>query len=235
MGVGAGYVEFEFETLGVKRKQRPSLMEEGVKLIRQAWDSGKIGFQGERWQFADLPFSPQPERRIPIIFGANAPAAVRRAVRLGDGFVTGSSANGLDSVREQYAVLTDEMKVQGKTHAEFPYTFSTWLYLADTKEEAWKATQAGIAYQLNRYADWGTDRDLPRPAALKPEDVKRENFPFVGTPEEVAQAMVGLYKDIPYDHFCFWSRTPGLNTKQVRANHERFQSEVVPLVLKALK
>ena len=230
LGVGAGYVEFEFEALGVNRKQRPSLMEEGVKIIRQAWDQGKIGFQGERWQFPDLPFSPQPERHIPILFGANAPSALRRAVRLGDGFVAGSSAAGLAAVREQYQVLSEEMKVQGKTAESFPYTLSTWMHLGDS---AWDEVAPGIAYQLNRYADWGTDRDQPRPAVLSANDLKRENFPFVGRPEAVAQAMVELHRDVPFAHFCYWGRTPGLNTAQVRKNQERFISEVVPLVAKA--
>ncbi|MBN9416938.1 MAG: LLM class flavin-dependent oxidoreductase [Candidatus Eremiobacteraeota bacterium] len=234
LGVGAGYVEFEFEALGVNRKQRPSLMEEGVKIIRQAWDRGNIGFQGERWQLPELPFSPQPERHIPILFGANAPSALRRAVRLGDGFVTGSSAAGLKAVREQYAVLQDEMQAQGKTPETFPYTFSTWMHLGDSSEAAWNEVAEGVAYQLNRYADWGTDRDQPRPKKLTAKDLQRENFPFIGHPEEVAQAMVDLHKDIPYVHFCYWGRTPGLNTRQVLKNQERFQSQVVPPVQKAL-
>lgn len=54
LGVGAGYVQFEFET-GVERTHRPSSMEEGVKIIRRAWDEGRIGFSGQRWQFPDLP------------------------------------------------------------------------------------------------------------------------------------------------------------------------------------
>lgn len=234
LGIGAGYVEFEFEALGVQRKQRPSLLEEGVKIIRQAWDQGKIGFQGERWQLPDLPFSPQPERHIPILFGANAPAALRRAVRLGDGFVTGSSAAGLKAVYAQYAVLKEEMKAHGKTPETFPYTFSTWMHLGDSAESAWNEVADGIAYQLNRYADWGTDRDQPRPKVLSAQDLQRENFPFVGHPEQVAQAMVELHREIPYVHFCYWGRTPGLNTIQVRKNQQRFQSEVVPLVNSAL-
>jgi hypothetical protein len=40
---------------------------------------------------------------------------------------------------------------------------------------------------------------------------------------------------VPYQQVCFWARLPGLNTHQVRRNLERFQSEVVPLVRKALQ
>jgi hypothetical protein len=51
----------------------------------------------------------------------------------------------------------------------------------------------------------------------------------------VAENLVELYRDVPYQQVCFWARLPGLNTQQVRRNLERFQSEVVPLVSKALQ
>ena len=233
LGVGAGYVQFEFETLGVERKHRPSSMEEGVKIIRRAWDEGRIGCSGQRWQLPDLPFSPQPERRIPIYFGGNAPTALRRAVRLGDGFVAGNPAN-LAAVRKQYAALAEAMKAEGKTSESFPFVLSTSVYLGDTPEQAWKDVAPGIAYQMNRYADWGTDRELPRPKPLTAEDLRPESFSWIGTPETVAENLVELYRDVPYQQVCFWARLPGLNTHQVRRNLERFQSEVVPLVSKAL-
>jgi alkanesulfonate monooxygenase SsuD/methylene tetrahydromethanopterin reductase-like flavin-dependent oxidoreductase (luciferase family) len=234
LGVGAGYVQFEFETLGVERAQRPSLMEEGVKVIRRAWDEGRIGFSGKRWQFSDLPFSPRPERRIPIYFGANAPSALTRAVRLGDGFVSGNPTN-LGMVRKQYAALAEAMKTGGKTPESFPYVLSTSLYLGDTPEQAWQDVAPGIAYQLSRYIDWGTDRESPRPKPLKAADLQPENFSWIGTPQQVAENLVELYRDVPYQQVCFWARLPGLSTAQVRRNLERFQTEVVPLVEKALQ
>jgi alkanesulfonate monooxygenase SsuD/methylene tetrahydromethanopterin reductase-like flavin-dependent oxidoreductase (luciferase family) len=65
LGVGQGYVQHEFETLGFDRKQRPSLFEEGIEVIRRAWEEGRIGYEGKRWRFDDLPFEPRPERPTP--------------------------------------------------------------------------------------------------------------------------------------------------------------------------
>ena len=50
-----------------------------------------------------------------------------------------------------------------------------------------------IAYQRTRYAEWGTDRDRPRPAPIREEDLPWERY-LVGTPEEVVEALIELYR-----------------------------------------
>src|SRR3712207_5495169 len=55
LGVGQGYVQHEFETLGFDRKFRPSLFEEGIEVIRQAWEEGHVGYEGRRWQIGRAP------------------------------------------------------------------------------------------------------------------------------------------------------------------------------------
>jgi probable F420-dependent oxidoreductase len=233
LGVGAGYVQFEFEAFGVERTHRPSLMEEGVRVIRQAWDEGRIGFAGRRWRFPDLPFGPRPERRIPIYLAGNAPPALRRAVELGDGFLAGNPTS-IRQVKAQYAVLADAMTERGKTPESFPYVLSTTLYVGDTPEQAWKDVAPGIAYQTSRYAEWGTDRESPRPQPQRADALDRKRYDFVGSAEQVAESLVALHRDVPYQQVCFWARLPGLTTQQARRNLERFQSQVVPRVRAAL-
>ncbi len=46
LGVGQGYVQHEFEALGFNRKNRPSLFEEGVEVVRRAWERGASGTRG---------------------------------------------------------------------------------------------------------------------------------------------------------------------------------------------
>src|SRR5919199_2432955 len=63
---GQGYGQHEFEVLGFDRKYRPSLFEEGIEIIRQAWEEGRIGYEGKRWRFDDLQFGPRPNGKVPI-------------------------------------------------------------------------------------------------------------------------------------------------------------------------
>lgn len=219
LGVGGGYVDFEFQALGVNRKFRPSLLEEGVQIMRQCWEKGRIGFQGKRWSFPDLPFTPRPHQKIPIFFGANSRAGIERAVEIGDGFLT-AAGGSLDGVREHYEMV--KAKAGGK---HFPFYVSAWCYLHEDADQAWKEAEPCINYQMSRYMDWGTDRDQPRP---QPFQARRENYPLVGSPDQVARAVQELYERVPFDHFCFWGRLPGIGHKQALASAELFARHVAP-------
>jgi alkanesulfonate monooxygenase SsuD/methylene tetrahydromethanopterin reductase-like flavin-dependent oxidoreductase (luciferase family) len=231
LGVGQGYVQHEFEVLGFNRKYRPSLFEEGVEIIRRAWEKGRIGYEGKRWRFEDLPFEPRPERRPPIYIGAFADPAIDRAARMADGFL--ASAGGGEFVKT-YRKVQEALARNGRADEGFPYIASGVAYVHEDSEQAQSDVAPAIVYQRSRYAQWGTDRGKPKPEPIRPEDLPWERY-LVGTPDEVAEGLIRLYEDAPYDHFCFWARLPGITHEQALANMRLFASEVVPRVRDAVK
>src|SRR2546430_12227246 len=67
---------------------------EGLRLMKACWTEPRITFSGRFWQLDDAAMEPKPFQKPhpPLWIGGNHPAAVRRAVRYGDGFfVAGSS------------------------------------------------------------------------------------------------------------------------------------------------
>jgi len=226
LGVGQGYVQHEFETLGFNRKHRPSLFEEGVEVIRQAWEEGHIGYEGRRWRFEDLPFGPRPSRKIPIYIGAFAEPAIERAARVADGFL--ASAGG-GAFAKTYQTLQEALARHGRVGEDFPYIASVTLYVHEDAERARAEVASAISYQRSRYAEWGTDRGEPRPQPIRPEDLPWERY-LVGDPDGVAEGLVQLYQEAPYDHLCFWGRIPGLTHEQALRSIRLFASEVAPKV-----
>ena len=91
-----------------------------------------------------------------------------------------------------------------------------------------------IAYQRIRYTKWGPDRDKPNPEPISSEDLPWERY-LVGTPDEVAQGLISLHGEAPYDHFCFWARLPGLTHEQALESMRLFASEVAPRVREAVE
>jgi probable F420-dependent oxidoreductase len=226
LGVGQGYVQHEFEALGFDRKYRPSLLEEGVEVIKHAWEEGSTGYEGKRWRFDDLPFEPRPEKRPPIYVGAFADPAIDRAVRLADGFL---ASTGGGSLADTYRRVRETLARHGRDDEDFPIVASGVVYVHEDPERALADVAPAISYQRSRYAEWGTDRDRPRPEPIRPEDLPWERY-LVGSPDEVAEGLIRLHQEAPYDHYCFWGRLPGITHEQALANARLFASEVMPKV-----
>ena len=226
LGVGQGYVQHEFEALGFDRKYRPSLLEEGIEVIKHAWEEGRTGYEGKRWRFDDLPFEPRPEKRPPIYVGAFADPAIDRAVRLADGFL---ASTGGGALADTYRRVREALARHGRDDEDFPIVASGVVYVHEDPERALADVAPAISYQRSRYAEWGTDRDRPTPEPIRPEDLPWERY-LVGSPDEVAEGLIRLHQEAPYDHYCFWGRLPGITHEQALANARLFASEVMPKV-----
>ena len=85
-GAAAGWLEAEFEALGVPFSERGSRTDEALDVLRACWEQDPVNFEGPRVRLNDLRVRPQPGRRIPIWIGGASDAALRRAVRAGDGW-----------------------------------------------------------------------------------------------------------------------------------------------------
>jgi alkanesulfonate monooxygenase SsuD/methylene tetrahydromethanopterin reductase-like flavin-dependent oxidoreductase (luciferase family) len=64
---------------------------------------------------------------------------------------------------------------------------------------------------------------------ISPTRLRREDF-LVGTPEEVAERLIALHHQTPYDHFAFWGRLPGFSHEEALRSIGLFASDVAPTV-----
>lgn len=87
LGVGAGWMREEFEALGADYEHRGGVTDEWIRIFRTLWTEPEPSFEGRFYRFAPLKFEPKPVRgSIPIWVGGHTDPALRRAVRLGDGW-----------------------------------------------------------------------------------------------------------------------------------------------------
>lgn len=89
LGFGTGHVKPEFRILGADWERRGRMTDETLAAIAAAWEATPASFEGEILRFRDVVVAPRPARRPrpPLWVGGNSDAAVRRAARLGDGWV----------------------------------------------------------------------------------------------------------------------------------------------------
>jgi len=87
LGVGLGWNEVEYEALGKDFTDRGRRLSEQVTLLRRLWTERVVTFRGRYESVTAAGLAPLPvQRPIPIWFGANEPAALRRAGRPADGW-----------------------------------------------------------------------------------------------------------------------------------------------------
>ncbi|MDH4077760.1 MAG: LLM class flavin-dependent oxidoreductase, partial [Acidimicrobiia bacterium] len=60
LGAGMGYAAHEFAGFGVPRKNRVSLTEETLDILRLAWMGERFSYHGKRWSFDDVLVTPRP-------------------------------------------------------------------------------------------------------------------------------------------------------------------------------
>lgn len=80
LGVGAGWMKEEFDTLGADHANRGKITDEWIDIFRHLWSGSAAPFDGEFYQFGSLGFEPRPPA-LPIVVGGNSTVALRRAAR----------------------------------------------------------------------------------------------------------------------------------------------------------
>jgi probable F420-dependent oxidoreductase len=86
-GVGAGWMREEFDQLEQPFARRGARMEEQIEVLRTLWRGGMVEHHGEFYDFDPLEMAPAPARPVPILIGGQTELALRRAARIGDGWL----------------------------------------------------------------------------------------------------------------------------------------------------
>ncbi len=87
VGVGLAWMPEEFKWLNMDMRTRGARQDEAIQILRLLMKGGMQEFHGKYYDFDRLTMAPVPEKPIPIYVGGTTPPAMRRAARLGDGWV----------------------------------------------------------------------------------------------------------------------------------------------------
>jgi len=87
LGIGVEQ-EREFRAAGVPFKERGRRTDEAIAIMRRCWTEDEVTHAGDFWQLERVTVLPRPvQRPFPVWIGGNSEAAMRRAGRLGDGWI----------------------------------------------------------------------------------------------------------------------------------------------------
>ncbi len=136
LGVGLGRVE-EYELFQVPAARRVRRFTESVDLIRALWAGDQVTYDGEIYSArgASLGTRPVQQPGPPIWLGSFHPDALRRAARLGDGWM-GAGGSSAASFAEAVPRLRAALEAEGRDPAGFPISKRVFLSVHDRGETA---------------------------------------------------------------------------------------------------
>jgi probable F420-dependent oxidoreductase len=145
VGVGTGGKGRPFAAFGVDPRRYISRFTEGIELMKALWTEPRVTFSGEFWQLEDTPMEPKPFQKPypPLWFGGASEPALRRAVRMGDGFFgAGSSPTG--KFVEQVQIVRAALAAAGRPAESFPIAKRVYIAIDDDAEHARKRVNAAL-------------------------------------------------------------------------------------------
>lgn len=123
LGVGVGWLPDEFDYLGVPFASRGRRADATIEVLRRLWSEEVIEVANQHFSFGPVRFNPKPVRPegIPIEVGGSAPAALRRAGRLGDGWIEIGSVD-VEDFRAKMSVVNAARRAAGRDGRPFEVT-----------------------------------------------------------------------------------------------------------------
>ena len=148
-GAGLGWLESESNLMGVPHARRARIADEALAVIRACWESDQPEFHGNVYDFAGFHFAPRPHsnRHLPIFIGGASTAALRRAVRFGDGWI--GDGQTFEELEVALAGLSHELAAEGRELGGMEVAMRTGLQVVADRaaitespsEQGWKSAE----------------------------------------------------------------------------------------------
>ena len=113
LGAGLSPWREDFSYNGLDFEKRGKLMDECIEIIRAAMSGGYFEFHSQNYDIGPIKLNPVPDRPVPILYGGHSKAALARAARVCDGWISAnadtdtlkSMIGQLNALRERYGTL----------------------------------------------------------------------------------------------------------------------------------
>ena len=146
VGIGTGGKARPFAAFGIGPDRYVARFTEGFELMKALWTQPRVTFDGEFWQLKDAAMEPKPAQKPypPVWFGANGEAALRRAVRLADGFF-GAGSTPTARFAEQVKIVRSALAEAGREAASFSIAKRLYIAVDDDGARARDRVNAAMA------------------------------------------------------------------------------------------
>jgi probable F420-dependent oxidoreductase len=157
LGAGVGWLKEEFSIVGLDASTRGKRTDEMIGLLRRLWTEPVVEHHGDYYDIAPVYFEPKPfQHSIPIEIGGSSAAALRRAGRLGDGWIEIGSRDQ-DELRAKLRIVRAERTAAGRD--DLPFLITAGIDADATADDVAGLARLGVDRVVVRVPDAGTGGD----------------------------------------------------------------------------
>ena len=198
LGVGPGWMEEEFNILGIPFTERGQRTYEYINIFKELWEKDEPTFEGEFYSFSKIKFYPKPVQKPhpPIWIGGISKKAIVRAVELGNGWHPVWLSP--DQMEKKIRYLKRVAKEKGRDLDNFVFSIRNRLRILKTPEV--------------KKPDFSESRG-------------KYTFSFYGTTEEIIHK-VRQFESIGVSHIMFDLDVE--NNKEMFKTIEQFSKDIMP-------
>ncbi len=199
LGLGLGWSEVEFAAFGVDTRRRGAAMGEILSILPRAWSGQPFRHAGSVYDLPELAVRPTPSRRIPVVIGGHAEAAIRRAARLADGIFSNAT---LDDFLAQVAWARDELERAGRDPSAFRFIHYSVMLPGASVDDALARYGDDLWAMGWKYEDMEASATRSGPPATPPavppappadrRELITDRSTLAGPPEGIAEALLEI-------------------------------------------
>jgi probable F420-dependent oxidoreductase len=186
LGAGVGWLAEEFAALDARPfAARGRVTDECLEIVKRLCHGGDVTFQGEHYQLGPVVSSPGSVQRPhpPILIGGTSNAALRRAARLGDGWLS----TGLRPQRLQARLNTLQKlcEAEGRRFTDLSLSHKLFINIGEARQGAdgdrdiGTGSQADIVDDLRRLVDLGYRHVIVRYRGNDAEEQRKQLGSFI--------------------------------------------------------
>jgi probable F420-dependent oxidoreductase len=226
LGVANGYSPVDFATFGVSPHERGRRLDSGIELVRALWSGDPVTRKGRDFELQEFQLFPLPVQRPgpPIYVGGQATVAIRRAARLGDGYLV-STTETRANVAARVGTYRAECQALGISPGRL--LLNRIVCTVDSRSRKLEAQQFFAAALLRLYDSWGhANVRVLSEAERETERVSRDHF-VIGEPTECVEVL-GQYRELGIDHVACLMSFGGPPLEWVDRSLALFGERVLP-------
>ena len=238
LGAGLGLVEPEFKLFGKNIKEAAPLFNEQVEVLKRAWSGGAFSYKGRFHQYENVCITPRPVQKggPPIWIGAMSEPALKRAARLGTGWIS-DPLHHINVMKSWAEIYRKEAAAHGNG-TEAVLIRDCWV--ADSRGEAervwWPALRAMHLFYKNlgffESGRFNTEWE-PWVRTVKDEewtfDRVAPNRVIAGSASEVIEEIERYRETVGCEYIVMYFRHPsGPNHQETMKCIQKFGEKVVP-------